>query len=144
VTDQDALTITSRVRIPLSELQFRFSRSTGPGGQHVNRSETRVELLFDVANSPSLTGAQRERILERLDHIIDREGVLHLTSSESRSQHQNREAVIARFRNLLQLALRRRSVRRPTRPSQAAVERRLEEKRRRSAKKKSRQQSEWD
>jgi ribosome-associated protein len=144
VTDQDALTITPRLRIPLSELQFRFSRSGGPGGQHVNRSETRVELLFDVANSPSLTDAQRERILERLGHIIDQDGVLHLTSSESRSQHQNREAVMVRFRNLLQSALRRRKVRRPTRPSQAGVERRLEEKRRRSAKKKSRQTPEWD
>jgi ribosome-associated protein len=143
LTDQESLTITPRLEIPLSEIQFRFSRSGGPGGQHVNRSETRVELLFDVASSPSLTDAERGRILERLDHVIDREGVLHLTSSESRSQHQNREAVIGRFRNLVQLALRPRKVRRPTRPSQAAVERRLDEKRRRSAKKRSRQRSEW-
>lgn len=144
MTDQDALTIAPGLHIPVTELQFRFSRSGGPGGQHVNRSETRVELLFDVANSPSLSDVQRERILARLDHVIDQEGVLHLTSSESRSQHQNREAVIARFRNLLQAALRRRKVRRPTRPSLAAVERRLEEKRRRSVKKKRRERSEWD
>jgi ribosome-associated protein len=144
VTDQDVLTITPRLHIPLSELQFRFSRSGGPGGQHANRSETRVELLFDVANSPSLTDVQRERILQRLDHVIDQDGMLHLTSSETRSQHQNREAVMARFRVLLQSALRRRKVRRPTRPSQAAIERRLEEKRRRSARKRSRQRSEWE
>ena len=142
--DRDALTITPQLQIPLSELQFRFSRSGGPGGQHANRSETRVELLFDVANSPSLTDAQRQRILEQLDHVINREGVLHLASGQTRSQHQNRAAVLGRFQNLLRSALRRRQVRRPTRPGQAAVERRLEEKRRRGAKKRSRRRSEWD
>lgn len=143
MTEQDALIIVPGLTIPLSELQFRFSRSGGPGGQHVNRSETRVELLYDVANSPSLSDAQCARILERLDRVIDQEGILHLVSSESRSQHQNRQHVISRFRVLLQSALRQRKARRPTRPSEAAIERRLEEKRRRSAKRGSRVRSEW-
>ncbi len=78
------------LRLPLGELRFRFSRSSGPGGQHVNRSETRVELLFDVLNSPSLTDHQRTRILNRLAGQIDGEGVLHIFSSTTRSQAENR------------------------------------------------------
>jgi ribosome-associated protein len=124
--------ITNTLSIPLSELSFRFSRSSGPGGQHVNKSETRVELLFDVANSPSLTDAQRERVMRRLSNRIDGAGVLHVTSQATRSQKQNRDLVILRFTRLMQKALRPRKKRRPTRPSRAAKERRLREKKRRS------------
>lgn len=140
---QDAITITKSLEIPAAELHFRFSRSSGPGGQHANRSETRVELLFDVGNSPSLSQDQRERIMTRLGHLIDGEGVLHLVSSESRSQHQNRVSVIARLQSLLQSALRPTKKRRPTRPTRAAKAKRLEEKRRQSAKKRDRR-SGWD
>lgn len=136
--EQDFIIINRDLEIPLDELAFRFSRSGGPGGQHANRSETRVELIFDLAGSPSLTEAQRELLLDRLSRMVDREGLLHLASRRSRSQHQNRQAVIARFQALLQRALRQRKRRRPTRPSRAARDRRLEEKRQLAAKKRAR------
>jgi len=137
-TDQDSIIIDRDLEIPLEELAFRFSRSGGPGGQHANRSETRVELTFDVASSPSLTEAQRALLLDRLSPMLDKEGLLHLASGRTRSQHQNRQAVIARFQALLQRALRQRKRRRPTRPSWAAQDKRLEKKRRLSAKKRAR------
>ena len=132
VLGEKVLRITSTLTIPLSELRFRFARSSGPGGQHVNRSATRVELLFDVAGSPSLTEAQREQALKALASYIDSEGVLHLASQTFRSQLRNREEVVERFRTLMHKAMRVPKRRRPTRPSRAARERRLASKRRRS------------
>jgi ribosome-associated protein len=126
------LRITNTLTIPLSELRFRFARSSGPGGQHVNRSATRVELLFDVAGSRSLTEAQRERTLKALTSYIDSDGVLHLVSQTFRSQLRNREEVVERFQTLMRKAMRVPKRRRPTRPSRAAKERRLASKRRRS------------
>jgi ribosome-associated protein len=130
--DDDLLIINDQVSIPPAELSFRFSRSSGPGGQHVQKSSTRVELLFDVANSPSLSEPQRARILERLAGYIDSAGVLRLVAQSERSQLRNREEVVARFQALLRQALKRRKRRRPTRPTAASRERRLREKRRRS------------
>jgi ribosome-associated protein len=132
VLGEKVLRITNTLTIPLSELRFRFARSSGPGGQHVNRSATRVELLFDVAGSPSLTEAQRERALKALASYIDSDGVLHLVSQTFRSQLRNREEVVERFRTLMHKAMRVPKRRRPTRPSRAAQERRLANKRRRS------------
>ncbi|MBC7262985.1 MAG: aminoacyl-tRNA hydrolase [Chloroflexi bacterium] len=120
------------VVIPLSELHYRFSHSSGPGGQHVNRTATRVELLFDVRNSPSLDEQQRERVLTTLASYIDKDGVLHLASSASRSQLRNREEVTVRFMTLIRRALRLPKRRRPTRPTRESRERRLAAKRRRS------------
>ena len=124
--------INDALAIPESELSFRFSRSSGPGGQHVQRSDTRVELLFDVANSPSLTDGQRARLLERLATQIDGEGVLRVVSSTTRSQLENRAEAVQRFRALLAAALRTRKHRKPTKPSAGAREARLAEKRVRS------------
>ncbi len=121
-----------RIVIPLEELKFRFSRSSGPGGQHVNRSETQVELLFDVARSPSLTEEQRALVLRRLRGYIDADGVLHLVSGGTRSQLRNREEVIRRFAQMMERALRVPKPRRPTCPTAAARERRLAQKRRRA------------
>jgi ribosome-associated protein len=125
---QPKITINDALAIPESELNFRFSRSSGPGGQHVQKSDTRVELLFDVARSPALTDEQRARILERLGTQIDGEGVLRVVSSATRSQLENREEAVARFQALLANALRVRKRRKPTRPSAAAREQRLAEK----------------
>lgn len=136
--DDDILRINDEVEIPLSELSFRFSRSSGPGGQHVQKSSTRVELLFDVANSPSLSDAQRSRVLKRLAGYVDAAGVLHLTSQSERSQVRNREEVISRFRSMMREALKRRKRRRPTRPSAESRERRLRKKKERSQIKKER------
>lgn len=128
----DLIVISADLALPAGELRYRFSRAGGPGGQHVNRSETRVELLFDVAGSPSLTEAQRARLLHRLAGYIGGDGVLRLVSSASRSQLENRADVTARFQALLAAALRRQKRRVPTRPNRAAVQARLEEKRARS------------
>lgn len=132
VLGEKVLRITNTLTIPLSELRFRFTRSSGPGGQHVNRSATRVELLFDVAGSSSLTEAQRERAMKALAPYIDSDGVLHLVSQTFRSQLRNREEVVERFRTLMHKAMRVPKRRRPTRPSRVAQERRLARKRRRS------------
>jgi ribosome-associated protein len=136
--DENTLSITNELHIPHSEITYRFSRSGGPGGQHVNRSETRVELLWDVQQSPSLSEDQRLRLLDVLQTRIDDQGVLHLVSGETRSQDRNRKAVMNRFITLLQQALRPRRTRKKTRVSKAAKERRREEKRRQSEKKRSR------
>jgi ribosome-associated protein len=132
ILGEKVLRITDTLSIPLSELRFRFARSSGPGGQHVNRSATRVELLFDVAGSPSLTEAQRERALKALAPYIDSDGVLHLISQTFRSQFRNREEAVERLQMLMRRAMKVPKRRRPTRPSRAARERRLASKRRRS------------
>jgi ribosome-associated protein len=125
--------------IPDSELTFRFSRSGGPGGQNVNRRDTRVELLFDVASSPSLSDRQRARIMERLATRIDSHGILRVVSSAERSQAANRARATERFRELVAGALKRDPAPRvPTRPSRAASERRLSEKRARARVKRAR------
>jgi len=128
----DLIPITAELAISGGELRYRFSRASGPGGQHVNRSETRVELLFDVAGSPSLSDVQRARILSRLAGYVDGEGVLHIVSSATRSQLENRADATERFRALLAAALHRRKRRVPTRPSPAARQARLDGKRARS------------
>jgi ribosome-associated protein len=133
MADDSSLKITEALEVPAAELRFQFSRSGGPGGQHVNRSATQVELTFDVANSPSLTEAQRARILSQLKSYIDSRGVLHLSSQTTRSQHRNRAEVIERFQHLLQRALYIPKRRVPTRPPPQVTEQRLEEKRRKSA-----------
>ena len=128
----DTLIINEDLSIPRSELSFRYARSGGPGGQHVQRTESKVELLFDLAHSPSLSEEQRQRAMAQLHSRIDQAGVLHLSSQATRSQHENREAVVTRVQQILAAALRPRKKRRPTRPSKAARQRRLEDKRRRS------------
>jgi ribosome-associated protein len=133
MADGAALKITERLEIPLAELHFQFSRSGGPGGQHVNRSATQVELTFDVADCPSLTEAQRARILSGLQSYIDSRGTLHLSSQTTRSQHRNRAEVIERFQHLLRRALHVPKRRVPTRPPPYVKEQRLAEKRRTGA-----------
>ena len=123
--------INSQLIIPGVELLYRTTRSSGPGGQHVNKTETQVELWFDVAHSPSLNEAQRQRILSKLNNLIDQDGVLHLTAQSERSQLRNREVVTTRFQEVLAAALRVPKKRRPTKPTAASRTRRLESKKRR-------------
>ncbi len=131
-----SLAILPGIIIQLSELEFRTSRSGGPGGQNVNKVESKVELLFDAANSPSLTDTQRSRLMERLQRRIDASGVLHLSSQVSRSQLENREIVVEEFVRLVRAALKPHKKRLKTRPSRASKEERLKKKRIRSEKKK--------
>lgn len=133
--DDDVLRINDWVSIPLDELGYRFSRSSGPGGQHVQKSSTRVELLFDVTHSPSLSDEDRSRVLKRLSGYIDSDGVLHLTAQSERSQLRNREEVVARFEALMRKALKRLKVRKTTKPTAASREKRLQTKRKRSRQK---------
>lgn len=122
------LVVSSRVTVPAGELRWRFSRSSGPGGQGVNTTDSRVELSFDVANSPSIPPFLRDRALARLgDRLTD--GVLVVAASEHRSQLRNREAAAMRLASLLRGALAPPPrTRRPTMPSRGAVERRLTDK----------------
>jgi ribosome-associated protein len=138
MADSNVLRINGRVSIPVAELTFRASRSGGPGGQHVNTSSTRIELWWDLAESPSLSAAERSRAWNRLGTRLLADGRLRLVSSGSRSQLQNREEVVARFRAILAAALREPKPRKRTRPTQASRERRLAEKKEKSRTKRER------
>jgi ribosome-associated protein len=140
----DDLQVTERLVIPGSQLRERFSRSSGPGGQGVNTTDSRVELSFDVANSPSLPEHLRERALERLaGRLVD--GVLTMVASEHRAQLANREAARARMAALLRDAVAPPGpVRRPTKATRGSKERRLGAKKRRSEIKKGRQSGSAD
>lgn len=132
------LDIAPGIHIPPAELVYRASRAGGPGGQHVNRSATRVELVWDLAGSAALRPEERSRLLARLAHRLDSAGRLRLVSGASRSQLRNREEVTERLRRLVAAALVPPKVRRPTRPTAASKARRREQKRRRSARKRER------
>jgi ribosome-associated protein len=127
-----SIVIRGGVAIPAHELRWKFSRSSGPGGQSVNTTDSRAELLFDVARSPSLPEAWRRRAVDRLgDRLVD--GVLRITSSAERSQYLNRRAAEQRLADILRAATAPAArPRRLTKPSRSAVERRLTAKRRRS------------
>jgi ribosome-associated protein len=132
------LSIIPGFELPLSELEYRASRSGGPGGQHVNTSSTRIEVWWDVAGSTAPTADQRERLLQKLAPRLDSNGRLRLVSSGTRSQLRNREEVTERLRDVVAAALVLPKKRRPTRPSRAAKAARLEAKRRRAATKRER------
>ena len=120
---------TSSLRIPRAELEWRVSGSGGPGGQHANTANTRVEVRFDVAGSPSLGPRQRARLLERLGPSV------RVVASDERSQARNRQLALERLRSRLADALHVERPRRPTRPTAGAKERRLEAKRHASQRK---------
>ncbi|QLQ39728.1 alternative ribosome rescue aminoacyl-tRNA hydrolase ArfB [Micromonospora robiginosa] len=134
----DGLRVTDRLVVPAAELRERFSRSSGPGGQGVNTTDSRVELSFDLAGSPSVPETLRERALGRLaGRLVD--GVLTVAASEHRAQLANREAARERMAALLREAVAPPpKARRPTRPSRGAKERRLADKKRQSQRKRDR------
>ena len=138
MSEASHLDISAELRLPLAELEFRATRSGGPGGQHVNTSSTRVEVWWDVAASPSLTDEQRARLLTRLATRLDGAGRLRLVSSGTRSQFRNREDVTERLRQVVASALVVPRPRRRTKPTRASKKARVEAKRRRSAVKRDR------
>ena len=141
--DSDGLRIGRQVVVPERELSERFSRSSGPGGQGVNTADSRVELSFDVARSPSLPETTRARMLARLEgRLVD--GVVTVAASEHRAQLANRRAARDRLADLLtEAAAAPPRTRRPTKPSKRAQQRRLDAKRRRSQTKQGRKAG-WD
>jgi ribosome-associated protein len=130
--------VAGDLEIPDDELAFVTSRSGGPGGQNVNKLETRVTVRFDLAHSPSLSEEQRARIAERLATRVTKGGFLQVTSQRHRTQAANREAALERFAELLAGALEEQAPRKPTRATRAARQRRLDEKKRRGQKKRER------
>jgi ribosome-associated protein len=123
--ERESIRVNRSVAIPLEEVELRFSRSSGPGGQHAQKSETRVEAVFDVEASSALTPAQKRRVAARAGTV------LRAVAQDERSQWRNRELALERLAEALSDALRVQRPRRPTKPTAAARERRLEEKRRR-------------
>ena len=125
----------SELIIDESELQFRFYHSSGPGGQNVNKVATAVQLRFDVEHSPSLSDVMRIRLIKLAGSRMTKDGVLIISSSRYRTQEANKEETVKRLKMLLQEAARPPRKRKRTRPSRAAVERRLQHKRRHALKK---------
>jgi ribosome-associated protein len=134
------ISINPELAIPRAELDYRATRAGGPGGQHVNTSSTKVELLWDVTKSNAIHDEQRALITQKLRKRIGEDGVLRLTSAASRSQHQNKEDVTARFARILADALRVPKRRKKTKVPRAAKEARLRAKKNRSRVK---QQRRW-
>jgi ribosome-associated protein len=124
--DGESIRVTRSVVVPLGEIELRFSRSSGPGGQHAQKSETRVEAAFDVEASTALSPAQKRRVIARAGPV------LRAVAQDERSQWRNRELAIERIADQLRDALRVQRRRVATKPTAASVERRLEQKRRRS------------
>ena len=127
--------ILSKRQILIKELNYRTSRSSGPGGQNVNKVSSRVELMFDINNSSALSEIEKTRIFEKLANRINSEGVLLLSSEETRSQLKNKQLVISRFVELLEEALKPEKKRRKTKPTAASRKKRLEAKKKLSNKK---------
>jgi ribosome-associated protein len=124
--DGESIRVTRSVVLPLGEIQLRFSRSSGPGGQHAQKSETRVEAIFDVEASNALTNVQKRRVVSRAGPV------LRALAQDERSQLRNRELAVERLVEQLRLALRVERRRVPTKPTEASRRRRLEDKQRRS------------
>jgi len=132
------LRVSPTLVIPLAELAWRFSRSGGPGGQHANTADTRVEVRFDVAASPSLGPRQRARLLERLGPEV------RAVASDDRSQARNRDLALQRLADRLRVGLQVEAPRRATKPTKASVQRRLKDKRRQADRKADRRRPDAD
>lgn len=132
------LNVSARLAIPRSEIRYRASRAGGPGGQHVNTSSTRIELLWDLDGSTAITDEQRARLRSKLAPRLDAEGMVRIVASDRRSQKQNRLAADERLAALVKHALMIPKKRRATAPTRASKEKRIAEKKRRGEKKRDR------
>jgi ribosome-associated protein len=132
------LAVNSEVAIPRTELQFRATRAGGAGGQHVNTSSTRIELLWDLPRSTAVTEDQRQRLQSKLAARLDSEGHVRIVASDRRSQQQNRQSAETRLAELVRSALVIPKKRRATKPTRASKEKRLTDKKRRGERKRNR------
>jgi ribosome-associated protein len=133
VMPRESIQVTSRLAIPLEEVELRYSRSSGPGGQHAQKTETRVEAVFEVARSASLSEAQKRRLTARVGPVV------RAVAQDERSQSRNRELALERLAAAIRAGVRVPRKRRPTKPTAASRERRLEGKKRRASVKRMRQ-----
>ncbi|HET7856292.1 MAG TPA: alternative ribosome rescue aminoacyl-tRNA hydrolase ArfB [Gaiellaceae bacterium] len=124
--ERESIRVTRSLQLPLSEIELRFSRSSGPGGQHAQKTETRVEAIFDVEASETLSARQKQRVLKKTGPV------LRAVAQDERSQARNRELAVERLAEALREALRVERKRVPTKPTRESRERRLEQKRRRA------------
>ena len=136
--------IRDDILISENELVFKFSRSSGPGGQNVNKVNTRVTLLFDLANSTNLSDVQKKRILKQLVGRASKDGVIRVVSQRYRTQKANRRAVVERLQELLSLAMETKPIRKKTKVPGSAKRQRLEEKKRRSILKQQRSEHDFE
>jgi ribosome-associated protein len=136
VIPRESIQVTSRLAIPLEEVELRYSRSSGPGGQHAQKTETRVEAVFDVARSATLSEAQKTRLTARAGPVV------RAVAQDERSQSRNRELALERLGEAIRAGVRVPRKRRPTKPTAASRERRLEGKKRRASVKRMRQRPE--
>jgi ribosome-associated protein len=134
VIARESIQVTSRLGIPVEEIEFRYSRSSGPGGQHAQKTETRVEAVFDVEASETLSAAQKDRLRRRVGPVV------RAVAQDERSRTRNRELALERLAAAIRAGVRAERKRRPTKPTAAARERRLEGKKRRGATKRLRRQ----
>lgn len=130
-------------QILIQELAFKTSRSGGKGGQHVNKVSSKVELIWDINQTAACDEDQKQRIIKKLGNRIDKEGLLHLVADDDRSQHKNKELSIKRLLKLIKESLIEEKPRKPTKPSKAAVHKRLESKKKQALKKINRNTN-WD
>jgi ribosome-associated protein len=126
IGSRESIQVTQRVVIPLDEIELRYSRSSGPGGQHAQKTETRAEAVFDVDASNTLTEAQKRRLRARAGRVV------RAVAQDERSRRRNRELALERLTEAIRAGLRVQRKRRPTKPTAAGRERRLQEKRRRA------------
>ena len=139
-----SLPVNESVAIPRSELDVRVSRSSGAGGQHVNKTSSRVEIFWNIPSSQAISEEERSRLLDKLVSKLTTDGSVRVVASDMRSQSRNRELAEERLAELVRRALIIPKKRRPTKPTKASKEARLEEKKRRSRKKSDRQKKSFD
>jgi ribosome-associated protein len=144
IAAENLLQINEALSIPRSELDVRVSRASGAGGQHVNKTSSRVEIFWNVRMSRALSDDQRARLLERLASRLTTEGSIRVVASDMRSQSRNRDLAEERLADMVRRALVIPRKRRPTRPTKASKEARLEGKKRQSHKKRERQKKSFD
>lgn len=136
--NSEFLYISNNLRIPMEEIRISFTRSSGPGGQHVNKTSTQAEITFDLVHCSSISSDDRSWMLARLGSKVDSEGILHVSSQEFRSQLRNKKDALEKLQALLEQALIRPKPRKKSKPSRAAREKRLESKKITGEKKKRR------